>query len=421
VKSIYFHLMPYPDLPEDFPARHRSVWVDIDPNLFDPAVGSSAYHVYLDELQFAASVGFDGVGVNEHHANGYGLMPSPNLMAAILARTCPTGAIVILGDSAALYNPPIRVAEELSMIDCLSGGRLVAGFPVGSPMDTAFAYGQNPTTLRDKYYEAVDLIVRAWTAGEVFSFNGNYWKSRYVNCWPRPVQRPHPPIWVPASSSVDTWEWCARKDLPYLYLSYFGKGAAVGALQGYWDTMERLGCAPNPFAAGFIQFVGVAESTEEALKVYREPAEYFFNRSLHVFPGFADPPGYKTTNTIRAGVEGMLERAARESAARAAAGTGMSRLSFEEMVEKEYVIIGSPDEVAEKLIATAKELNFGRLIALCHFGNMSRDVALHNAELMGTQVLPQLRPLFEAEWEDRWWPTVLAEPAPSPLSAAQPQ
>src|ERR1700722_16329415 len=145
MRFTWFNLMPWPYLPDDFREKNRSVWVDIDPNLFDPAKAHQVYNNYLDLLEYAAKLGFDGVGVNEHHANGYGLMPSPNLIAAVLARSCPDVAVVILGDSAALYNPPIRGAEELAMLDCISGGRVVAGFPVGSPMDSTFAYGQNPS------------------------------------------------------------------------------------------------------------------------------------------------------------------------------------------------------------------------------------------------------------------------------------
>ena len=152
MKTIWFHLMPYPALPDDFTQEHRSVWVDIDPSLFDASVAHEAYNDYIDELEHAAACGFDGVGVNEHHANAYGLMPSPNIVAAALARTCPDAAIVLLGNSVALYNPPLHVAEEMAMLDCITGGRLVAGFPVGTPMDTTFAYGQNPATLRERYH-----------------------------------------------------------------------------------------------------------------------------------------------------------------------------------------------------------------------------------------------------------------------------
>ena len=116
MKTAFFHLMPYPELPADFPETHRSVWVDIDPKLFDPKVGHRAYNDYIDELEYAAAVGFDGVGINEHHSNGYGLMPSPNIIAASLSRSCPDATIVVLGDSVALYNPPLRVAEELAML-----------------------------------------------------------------------------------------------------------------------------------------------------------------------------------------------------------------------------------------------------------------------------------------------------------------
>ena len=414
MKSIWFHLMPYPELPEDFTREHRSVWVDIDPALFDAGVAHRAYNDYIDELEFAAACGFDGVGVNEHHANAYGMMPSPNIIAATLARTCPDAAIVVMGDSVALYNPPTRVAEELAMLDCITNGRMIAGFPVGTPMDTLFASGINPMTLRERYQEGVDLIRRAWTAPEVFSFNGRYTKLRYVNVWPRPVQRPHPPIWIPGGGSIDTWQWCAEEDLVYLYLSYFGYKAAERTMRGFWSKVAELGKDLNPFRAGFAQFFGVASSEREARDLYREPAEYFFNRCLHVYAGFADPPGYKTPATVRSGAEGMVERAAREATARAEAAArgpapgafgGKPGMSFDDMVEQGYVIIGDPDQVAERTVELARSLNVGQLMALCHFGNMDRELTNYNTELMATKVLPQVKHLFEDDWENRWWPT----------------
>src|SRR6266851_5759002 len=127
MKLLWFHLMPYTELPDDFRERHNSVWVDIDSGLLDPAVAHRLYNEFMDELEYAASLGFDAICVNEHHANGYGLMPSPNLIAA---------------------------------------------FPVGTPMDTCFAYGQNPSTLRARYLEAHDLVLEAWTRRKTFAFNG---------------------------------------------------------------------------------------------------------------------------------------------------------------------------------------------------------------------------------------------------------
>ncbi|MBM3559068.1 MAG: LLM class flavin-dependent oxidoreductase, partial [Alphaproteobacteria bacterium] len=236
MKNCWFHLMPYTDLPENFRDKNPSVWVDIDSRLFDPAQAHRMYNDFLDELEYAADLGFDAICVNEHHNNGYGLMPSPNIMLAALARRAnPETALCVLGNSIALYNPPLRVAEEMAMLDCISGGRLIAGFPVGSPMDTCYAYGQNPSQLRERYMEAHDLIKRAWTEPETFSFNGRYNQQRYVNIWPRTVQRPHPPIWVPGGGSVETWRWCAEMDYVYCYLSYYGFKAARATMHGFWN------------------------------------------------------------------------------------------------------------------------------------------------------------------------------------------
>jgi alkanesulfonate monooxygenase SsuD/methylene tetrahydromethanopterin reductase-like flavin-dependent oxidoreductase (luciferase family) len=185
VKFTWFHLMPWPYLPDDFRQTNRSVWVDIPNRLYDPVRGNAVYHEYMDELEYADALGFDGIGVNEHHQNGYGLMPSPNIIAGSLARRTSSAAICVIGNSIALYNPPIRVAEEFAMLDVISGGRLVAGFPVGTPMDTNFAYGQIPALTRDKYAEAHDLIRRAWAAEEPFAFNGTIRTCRTTAIWPR--------------------------------------------------------------------------------------------------------------------------------------------------------------------------------------------------------------------------------------------
>jgi alkanesulfonate monooxygenase SsuD/methylene tetrahydromethanopterin reductase-like flavin-dependent oxidoreductase (luciferase family) len=402
VKLLWFHLMPYTELPEDFAEKHPSVWVDIDPGLFDPRLGHRLYNEFMDELEAAAELGFDGVCVNEHHSNAYGLMPSPNLVAASLARRTRDAAIVLMGNSLALYNPPIRVAEEVAMLDCISGGRVVAGFPVGTPMDTCYAYGRNPSQLRQRYYEAHDLVTRAWTEPGPFSFHGRFNQLRYVNVWPRPVQRPHPPIWIPGGGSIETWRWCAERDYVYSYLSYFGYKAGEATLRGFWEEMGRLGKDRNPYRAGFLQFVGVAETHAEAMELYREPAEYFYRRCLHLDPRFAAPPGYSSEATQRARVESMVARAARS-------GLGSSDMpqGFEQIVEKGYVVVGSPDEVAERLREVAHTLNVGHLMLLLQFGNMDRQLTLHNTELFAKRVLPQLTDLFDDEWEDRWWPRPL--------------
>src|SRR5438552_2638694 len=126
-----FHLMPWPHLPDDFEKTHDSAWVWVPNSLYDPKRGHELYNRYLDELEYAEELGFDGVCVNEHHQNAYGNMPSPNLMAAALARRTQRVKLAVVGNALPLYNPPTRVAEEWAMLDVISGGRLICGMVIG--------------------------------------------------------------------------------------------------------------------------------------------------------------------------------------------------------------------------------------------------------------------------------------------------
>ncbi len=405
MKNLWFHLMPYKDLPENFREAYPSVWVDIDSRLLDGARVHEHYHEFLDELEYAGEVGFDGVCCNEHHQNGYGLMPSPNLIAATLSRRTHAPMICVMGNSLALYNPPTRVAEEFAMLDCMSGGRLIAGFPVGTPMDTVFAYGQNPSKLRERYLEAHDIVLKAWTTPETFSFNGRFNQLRYVNVWPRPVQKPHPPIWIPGGGSVETWQWCAEMDYVYCYLSYFGYKAGEATMNGFWDEMRRLGKDRNPYRAGFLQFVGVAETREEA---YGCTANLRSTSTDVVFTSTRVSHRRPATRARRRSARGCSRRSLRRLRRRALRRrAGGAVRTWDEIVDAGYVIIGGPDEVAEKLREVCVNLNVGHLMLLLQFGDMSHELARYNTKLYAENVMPQIRDLFDDQWDDRWWPTPL--------------
>jgi alkanesulfonate monooxygenase SsuD/methylene tetrahydromethanopterin reductase-like flavin-dependent oxidoreductase (luciferase family) len=398
MKFHFFHLMPYPYLPDDFREQVRSVWVDVPVKFYDPERGHGVYHSYLDELLYADEKGFDGICVNEHHQNAYGLMPSPNLMGAILSRESKQAKVVVMGNSVALYNPPVRVAEEFAMLDVLSGGRLVAGFPVGTPMDSNFCYGEPPATLREKYREGVELILKSWQEEEPFAWNGKYSQLRYVNVWPRPIQKPYPPVWIPGGGSVETWEWCGTHDFLYAYLSYFGFESGKQVMAGYWQQLEEMGIEPNPYRAGFLQFVGVAENDKEAEELYADHALYFYNRCLHLYPGFVSPPGYSSMETVRRRIRSQV----------AAAAALSPDLTWDDILERGYVIAGSPETVAERLEEVVDTLNVGHLMTLLHFGSMPEEVVRRNVDLFTEAVIPRLRDKF-SEWEDSWWPATSPE------------
>ncbi|MDZ7728107.1 MAG: LLM class flavin-dependent oxidoreductase [Dehalococcoidia bacterium] len=409
MKLEMFHLMPYRELPDDFDERYRSVWVDIPSELFDAERAHKFYNDTLDELEFAAQMGYDGVCVNEHHSNAYGFMPSPNIMAATLARRTRDTAIIVLGNSIALYNPPIRVAEEFAMLDCISGGRLVAGFPVGSSPDTNFAYGQNPATLRDKYYEAEDLIMKAWTTPEVFSYDGKYTQLRYVNIWPRPLQNPHPPVWVPGGGSIETWGWCIEKEYLYAYLSYSGFKRGKQVMDGFWKKNDELGADRNPYKAGFLQLVAVADSEQEAQDKYGPHGEYFYNKMLHVYPGFGDAPGYRTLATVEAGLLQQTTQFGQRPAA----------LGWKDLLEQGNIVAGTPKQVTEQLEQVIKDLHIGHLMVLNQFGSIPHELALENIQKTAQEVLPNLRDIWKGQWEDKWWPQPMANPQ-MPASISMP-
>ena len=398
MKFCWFHLMPYRFLPKDFEKDYHSVWVDVPSNLFDPVKGHQLYNEFLDELEFAEQVGFDGICVNEHHNNAYGIMPAPNIIAGALSRRTSTAALIVLGSSIALYNPPLRAAEEFAMLDCISGGRLVAGFPVGSSQDTNFAYGQVPATLREKYYEAHDLVKRAWTEPEPFAFNGKYTQIRYVNIWPRPIQKPHPPVWIPGGGSIETWGWTVEQDYVYCYLSYSGYKLGQTVMNGFWEEVDRRGAEANPYRAGFLQLVAVSE-TDEQIDEYAPYIEYFYKKCLHTPAYFANAPGYRTIKSVRSGISSAASQAQRQQDA---------SFTWKDYIDNGNVIAGGPDTVRERLREAIEGLRVGHLMLLCQFGDMPRELADKNTELFATEVMPHLRDIW-SDYEDRWWPRPLEE------------
>jgi alkanesulfonate monooxygenase SsuD/methylene tetrahydromethanopterin reductase-like flavin-dependent oxidoreductase (luciferase family) len=369
------------------------VWVDVPSHLFDAEIASRTYNETLDELMYGAEMGYDGICVNEHHQNAYGLMPSPNIMAAAMSRETEDVAIIVMGNSIALYDPPIRVAEEMAMLDCISGGRLVAGFPVGSAMDTAYGYGANPALLRDKYAEAEELILRAWEEKEMFSFDGKYTQLRYVNIWPRPMQDPCPPVWVPGAGSIETWNHCIDKGHLHAYLSYSGFKRGKQVMDGFWKVANAAG-VDNPYHAGFLQLVCIADNEDELHEKYAAHTEYFFNKMLHVYPGFSDPPGYRTVDTIKAGLLAQTTTFGRASNKEA---------TFDELREAGNVVAGTPEQVTEQLRSVARDLHIGHLMILNQFGSIPHELAKENIRRTAQEVIPKLRDMW-SEYEDHWWP-----------------
>jgi alkanesulfonate monooxygenase SsuD/methylene tetrahydromethanopterin reductase-like flavin-dependent oxidoreductase (luciferase family) len=398
MKFHWFAEATYDDLPEQFPQRHPSVMVDLPMSLVDSRRVGEHYRMFIRLMQQADTLGWDGLAVNEHHQTTFAMTPSPNLLAASLAGTTENAAILIIGDSLALYNPPVRVAEEMAYLDCLSGGRVIAGMVFGTPMDTAFTYGVSPAELRERFHEARELIIRAWTEPDVFAFNGKYTQLRYVNTLPRPIQQ-CPPIWVPGSGSLETWDLVLDEGYCYGYLSFFGLANARPIVKGFWERVAERGIEPNPNRMAFTQIICVADSDDEAEREYEEAVKYFFTRQkapLH----YAAPPGYMTIASQREALRRERGVSA-EDRRRAASG----EMGFWEYDEQGFIVAGTPERVRQRLTELATELRVGQLITCMHMGNLPEETAAKNNHLFGTQVAPHLRELW-AEYDDPWVPEV---------------
>jgi len=412
MKVCMFHLMPYRELPADYEQRYNAshiepIWFDVA----DPDKVGQYYNATLDEMLHAAKAGMHGLCTNQHHQNVYGFMANPSLMGSVLARGTQDQnvAIIQLGSTLPSTTPPTRIAEEYAMLDCISGGRLVAGFPTGLPSDATLSNGVVPIEQRERYREALALVIKAWSAREIFAWNGKHYQLGMVNLWPRPIQQPHPPIWIPGAGISGTAEYVVDRDHCFCHLSYYGLKSAEEVSDRYWETCARKGRDDNPHRYSFLQLIGVAATDTEAERIYGPHAEYFFNKLLYNAPQYQQIPGCLEYEGMRSALRGTIR-----------SSINLRELKARDFFDRGFVVVGSPKTVREKLLDGVKRLRIGHLLALLHFGSMPTDVCKTNIDLFAREVLPHLAPLWDDEYEDRWWPERLRakRPVVAPAMAA---
>lgn len=375
MNSFVFHLMPYDRLPDDFSDHYESAWIKVPNALFDPEHGGALYNRYLDELVLAEELGFDGVCVNEHHQCAYGLMPSPNLMASILARQTKRVKIAVVGNALPLYGTPTRVAEEFAMIDCISGGRLIAGLVVGGGPEY-YSSSINPTHARSMYSEALDLILRCWTEEGPFEHYGKHWKLKYVNPWPQPIQKPHPPVWIPGAGSKETIDFVAQRRYSYMGIPYFHIDFFKRNFDSFREACNKYGYEADPNQLGWLCPIYVAETDEKAWAEYEEHFWYFVHSLLGGLLIF--PPGYTSARSI-AKIKDAMKKFLISMKTRA------------DIEEGSYAIVGSPETVRDKLTEKMKWLGVGNLLGLFQIGTLPQHLTEKSMTLFSESVLPHLK------------------------------
>ena len=203
-----FTEMPYPYIPPE--ETFESARVTFPSRIYDPELGHQLYEKYFDIYRRADELGLD-IMVNEHHATTTCVEPAVPLSLSVLARETTQARLLTLGNPIANRRQPVRVAEEMAVVDVMSQGRLEAGFVRGVPMELS-AGNSNPVDTKVRFWEAADLIIKAWTSHDgPFNWEGEHFHHRQVNVWPRVYQEPHPRVWVPTQTPSSATEVAERQ------------------------------------------------------------------------------------------------------------------------------------------------------------------------------------------------------------------
>jgi alkanesulfonate monooxygenase SsuD/methylene tetrahydromethanopterin reductase-like flavin-dependent oxidoreductase (luciferase family) len=377
MKMYNFDLLAYPHVPQE------AQGIPVPNNYFDPRKGAANYHEHLDEMAYCEELGFDGVVFNEHHYSAYGTMPSPNLIAAALSQRTQRIKIGVLGSILPLRHHPVRVAEEYAMIDCLTEGRLIAGFVRGVPAEYLW-YNVNPAESRGRFEEAYGLIMTAWTQ-PVWSHEGTYFQLKDCTIWPRPVQQPHPPIWI-AARSAESIEWCVKHRLPTAQV--YQTTAQIEDTFGYYRQVARqAGWEATPEQFILCRHIYIDESDSKAQAIAEPALRYFFtlfNRSFNdAITQTAEQQILLTQLTSTRSFSYFREGHR--------ARIDFSKLSWDDLVASGYMIAGNPDTVARQLHTQMQQVGAGHFMGMFHIGNLAHDQVINSLNLFSAEIMPRLR------------------------------
>lgn len=383
-----FDLLPFDKHFDQFKAN-RFMPYPLPGTHFDLQTAARTYEQHLMVWEEMDRLGYDGVGLNEHHTTPHGLMNSPNLMAAAAAQRTKRLKFFILGNLLPLHNP-LRIAEELAMVDCLSRGRVMSGFARGVPREYK-VYDVPMAESRARFDEALDVILKAWTQ-DTFSHQGKYWSYKDISIWPRPYQQPHPPVWIPFTGSKETIERAAAGNFGAA-IHHPNPGVIDDMIAHFARSLACHGHRIRPDQLCLLADIWVADNAMQALEEY-VPYYLYFNQVLwhhgSSAPGQAPPPaasGYVASTSydyVRAENRPFVALD-REKIRK------MNRSDVEAKVASGELAFGSPKEVTERLIATAEHAGANLLLLNLNLGALPHDLHLDQVRRFGREVLPKLQ------------------------------
>jgi alkanesulfonate monooxygenase SsuD/methylene tetrahydromethanopterin reductase-like flavin-dependent oxidoreductase (luciferase family) len=383
VEYWHFSETAYPDLPD--PDTYDSIRVTLPNGLLDPGRAAGLWDRYIREWQVADEYGMN-VMVNEHHATATCMNSAAPLIAATLARVTTSARILILGNPVANRADPVRVAEEMALIDLLSHGRIEAGFVRGVQYEVA-ATNSKPVRMTERLWEAIELITRAWTTHDgPFNWEGEFFHHRQVNIWPRPYQQPNPPVWVTAGSPGSVPRIADHDYRLGTFLAGFDGTRAV--FQAYRDRWAETGKqAPGDEKFGYAALVHTGKTDADGLEGARKLLWYLHNNK--VATQFTYPPGYLPYFVRAAGLRGPV--AATPGAPASSPIPDLTSLSVEELIERGIVFAGSAKSVTAQLERFYNHVGgFGHLLIMGQAGHMGHDETVRGIRNFAEDVAPAL-------------------------------
>lgn len=371
---------------------------------FDPEKGMQLYNRYLDEKVYCEELGFDGVMLNEHHANPFCMGSVMNVEAAILARMTKKVKIALMGNPLPVADP-LRLSEELAMIDLISGGRLITGWVRGAGPEQ-IANNVNPAYNRERFEEAHDFIMDAWTKPGPWRYEGKHYHYRHVNPWALPYQKPVPETWIPGLVSPESVVWCAQKRYTYFALATFIP-PTMEMWELYNQTAAKEGYQAGPECFGYMQKIVCADTDEAAIELGKnfvygggQPA---FSRFEFMFPpgynskaatkrlakAFSDP---ETGEPILSGVGDNVSGPINMNEAK----RRIYEDSYQMQLRNKQILAGTPDTVLKQLREVIETLRPGVFcVWQIEGGSTTPEQWKRSMDLIAQHIMPALR-----EWSD---------------------
>jgi len=334
-----------------------------------------AFHEFLEEVEYAEELGFDSVWLPEHHFSVYGMLGDTLTLAAAVAqrtRRIRIGTAVVLLP----FNHPLRVAEQASLVDVLSGGRLLLGVGRGYQPNEFEGFGLDPADSREMFLEALEVLRRAFTE-ENFSYEGRFWRGVGVTLYPKPIQKPHPPIFL-ASVTPSSLDLAARYGFPILRAPRFTPRTLVQEQWEYYrNRMAEHGYDATALDQPMLMQTFVAETDEEARRLATPHAMWYHRLLASLLPGAPGRP-------VRPGYE-LYAKVQKKHL----------EVTEEEVVEHGSAF-GSPETVARKIREYAETCGVNHWVAEMRFGGITHKQAMKSMEMFAKEVVPALRELAPA-------------------------